>query len=119
MTSRCFWLTFRKLTAKQTTLESKKIHLTIETDPNESDFDSRIYNDIEKIIAPLREKFTKVFQVGKSPTNKAIKESILNDQLTLVPLSVLVILTILVIVLIHNGMILIYDLVLLIFDSLL
>ncbi len=67
------------------------INLFINTyDNNDPEFEIKFTKKVDKILAKYKDKFDNVFQLGMSYTRKKIVDSILTDQITLVPLSVLV-----------------------------
>jgi predicted RND superfamily exporter protein len=57
---------------------------------NDPAFEVNFTKKADKILSQYKDKFDNVFQLGMSYTRKQIIDSILSDQITLVPLSVLV-----------------------------
>ncbi|MCP3926726.1 MAG: MMPL family transporter [Desulfobacterales bacterium] len=73
------------------------INLYVKPDPKDPDFVINFTDKIDEILKKFAPHFDEVFQLGNSYTKRSITNSILNDQSTMVPLSVIVLLTILVI----------------------
>ena len=73
------------------------LNIYVAPDPDDPDFIINFTAEIEKIISKAKPEFEQIFQLGNSYTKKSITTSILNDQTTMVPLSVLVLLVLLVV----------------------
>lgn len=68
------------------------ISLGYESDPDNPDLPLEIYREIEDLIAPLREDFDEVFQVGTPRLNKEIDEGLFRDLRMLIPAAVFILL---------------------------
>jgi uncharacterized protein len=77
--------------------DATAINLYVEADPKNPDFTVNFSRQVDAILAKYKESYQSVFQLGNTFTKRSISENILADQITLVPLSVLVLLTILVV----------------------
>ncbi len=73
------------------------INVFVEPDPDDPDYYANLAAQIEQLVAPLQGRFDKAFQLGNPFFRIAIADTMMQDQLRLVPLSVLVlVLTLLV-----------------------
>jgi predicted RND superfamily exporter protein len=68
------------------------VNVIVQRDPENPDFDQRVVQGIEAIIAPLRGELDTVFQIGSSGVRDALTTRILKDQKLLLPLSLAVLL---------------------------
>ncbi len=68
------------------------VNLVFEDDGSDPAFAQNFSAAIEAHLAPLREQFDQAFQIGSPTIRAALSERILEDQRTLLPLSVLVLL---------------------------
>jgi predicted RND superfamily exporter protein len=66
------------------------INLFIDVDRSDRDFNTKFSRQVDKIIAQEQATFAKIFQIGISFTRRTIAESILGDQVRLVPLAVII-----------------------------
>ena len=73
------------------------ISVIAEPDLKDEEFDKRFSIAIDKVIAPLKGKVDKVFQIGTPLTRRSIVDNILEDQRTLVPVGVAILLVLLVV----------------------
>ncbi len=73
------------------------LNLYVIPDPNDPEFDIKFTKQIEDIISSFGSEFDQIFQLGNTYTKKSITTSILKDQVTMVPFSVLVLLILLVV----------------------
>lgn len=73
------------------------ISVIAEPDLEDEDFDKKFSIAIDKVIAPLKGKVDDVFQIGTPLTRRSIIYHILEDQRTLVPVGVAILLVLLVI----------------------
>ena len=73
------------------------INLITEKQPHDPAFDQRAAAAIDEILQPLRAELDNVFQIGNASVRNALTGRILQDQRTLMPLSLLVLLFILVV----------------------
>ncbi|MCG8618693.1 MAG: MMPL family transporter [Desulfobacterales bacterium] len=73
------------------------LNLYVVPDLNDPEFDIKFTTQVEEILQKVAPEFDSIFQLGNTYTKKSITSSILRDQVTLVPLSVLVLLTLLVV----------------------
>ncbi|MCK5101126.1 MAG: MMPL family transporter, partial [Desulfobacteraceae bacterium] len=68
------------------------LNLYVEHDYKDPEFAINFTDSIEKILSEMEPEFEQIFQLGNSYTRKSITTSILEDQTTMVPLSVFVLL---------------------------
>ncbi len=73
------------------------ISVIAEPDLEDEDFDKKFSIEIDKVIAPLKSKVDEVFQIGTPLTRRSIIDHILEDQRTLIPAGVGILLVLLVI----------------------
>ncbi|WP_022664857.1 MMPL family transporter [Desulfospira joergensenii] len=73
------------------------LNLFVTPDPDDPDFVLHFTDKVEEIIGKARPDFEKVFQLGNSYTRKSITECIISDQMTMAPLSVIVLLLMLLV----------------------
>ncbi len=73
------------------------INLFVEVDPDDPEFNVKFSRQVDEIIKPFQNRFDSIFQIGLSYTRRLISENIVNDTLTLAPLSALVLLLTLII----------------------
>lgn len=73
------------------------INLYVNSNWDDPKFTINFSNKVEKILTNYRDDFESIFQLGNTYTKRSVSENILTDQITLVPLSVLVLLSTLVI----------------------
>ncbi len=73
------------------------LNLYIIPDPDDPEFDIKFTKQIEAVVSKFDSRFDQIFQLGNTYTKKSITTSILNDQVTMVPFSVLVLLILLVV----------------------
>ena len=66
------------------------INLFIDVDHADRDFNTRFSHQVDKVILAEKGSFAKIFQIGISFTRRTIAESILGDQIRLVPLAVII-----------------------------
>jgi uncharacterized protein len=76
---------------------SVALNLYVKHDYSDPDFVRNFTNDVKKVISEMEPEFEQIFQLGNSYTRDSINSSILSDQITLVPLSILVLLLVLLI----------------------
>jgi len=79
--------------------DAKGLAITIvaEAESEEPDFNVRLADDIDETIKPLEGVVDRVFQAGMPHTRRQIARNIIGDQVTLVPWSVAILLTMLII----------------------
>lgn len=73
------------------------LNLFITPDPEDPDFVIHFTDRIEKIISTLGSDFEQIFQLGNSYTRKSITTCIMDDQVTMAPLSIAVLLLMLLV----------------------
>jgi len=73
------------------------LNIYVTLDGDDQDAITRFTGEINEIVAGIESEFEQVYQLGNSYTKTSIVASILNDQTTMVPLSVIVLLSLLVI----------------------
>ncbi|MEA3429303.1 MAG: MMPL family transporter, partial [Thermodesulfobacteriota bacterium] len=73
------------------------INLFVEVNPDDPEFNVKFSRQVDEIIKPFQNRFDSIFQIGLSYTRRLISENIVNDTLTLAPLSALVLLLTLII----------------------
>lgn len=73
------------------------INLYVNSNWDDPDFTINFSNKVDEILANYTDAFESIFQLGNPYTKRSISENILTDQMTLVPLSILVLLSTLVI----------------------
>ena len=73
------------------------LNLYVVTDPEDPEFDIKFTKLVEDIISKMESEFDEIFQLGNTYTKKSITSSILKDQVTMVPFSVLVLMILLVV----------------------
>ena len=73
------------------------ISVIAEPDTEDDDFDKNFSTAIDEVIAPLKDKVDEVFQIGTPLTRRSIIYHILDDQMTLVPMAVAILLVLLVV----------------------
>jgi predicted RND superfamily exporter protein len=73
------------------------LNLYVVADLTDPEFDIKFTNQVEEIISKMGPEFEMIFQLGNTYTKKSIVSSILRDQVTMVPLSVLVLMILLVV----------------------
>ncbi|BBD07288.1 MMPL family transporter [Desulfovibrio ferrophilus] len=66
------------------------LNVFVEPDPNDPDYYNKLAASIETLILPLRDRFSKIFQLGNPYFRTAIANTMLQDQARLIPLSALV-----------------------------
>jgi predicted RND superfamily exporter protein len=66
------------------------INLFIDVDHADRDFNSKFSRQVDKVLAQGQADFSKIFQIGISFTRRTIADSILGDQVRLVPLAVII-----------------------------
>ena len=71
---------------------SVAINLYVKHDYDDPDFVINFTDSVEKVISEMKPEFEQIFQLGNSYTRKSINNSILKDQTTMVPLSVIILL---------------------------
>ncbi|MBU3951318.1 MAG: MMPL family transporter [Proteobacteria bacterium] len=72
------------------------LNLFIRPDGEDPDFEIKLIAQIDKIISKSASRFDQIFQLGNSYVRKSIISYILQDQMIMLPLSVLVLMSILV-----------------------
>ncbi|MCF8091603.1 MAG: MMPL family transporter [Desulfotignum sp.] len=77
--------------------EATALNLYVIPDTNDPDFVINFTARVEALISQVSSEFELIFQLGNSYTKKSITSSILKDQSTMVPLSVLVLLVLLMV----------------------
>lgn len=75
------------------------INLSYRSDPADAAFQRRLAEGIEALIAPLRDRFERVYQVGSLVIRSDLDQRMRADQQVFLPLSVLVLLLILLVAL--------------------
>ena len=73
------------------------INLFVEVNPDEPEFNVKFSRQVDEIIKPFQNRFDSIFQIGLSYTRRLISENIVNDMLTLAPLSALALLLTLIV----------------------
>ncbi len=73
------------------------ISVIAEPDLEDEDFDKKFSIAMDKVIAPLKGKVDDVFQIGTPLTRRSIVDHILQDQRTLIPMGVAILLVLLVV----------------------
>ncbi|MBU1004045.1 MAG: MMPL family transporter [Proteobacteria bacterium] len=66
------------------------INVFVQPDPNDPDYYNTLAESIEKLLTPLRDRFTRIFQLGNPYFRTVIANVMLEDQAKLMPLSALV-----------------------------
>ncbi|MBC8549912.1 MAG: MMPL family transporter [Candidatus Brocadiales bacterium] len=79
--------------------DGKVMAISVIAEPvkGDDDFDKNFSTAIDEVIAPLKDKVDEVFQIGTPLTRRSIIYHILDDQMTLVPLAVAILLVLLVV----------------------
>jgi uncharacterized protein len=77
--------------------DATSLNLYVVPDPDNPDFVIDFTARVEALISKVSSEFDMIFQLGNSYTKKSITSSILRDQSTMVPLSVVVLLVLLMV----------------------
>ncbi len=79
--------------------DGKVMAISVIAEPvkGDDDFDKNFSTAIDEVIAPLKDKVDEVFQIGTPLTRRSIIYNILDDQMTLVPMAVAILLVLLVV----------------------
>ncbi len=70
--------------------------ITADPDPNEKDFDLRLADDIDRVIAPLQGRVQQIFQVGVPQTRRSLNQTVIQDLVWIGPLFYLLLFVVLV-----------------------
>jgi len=73
------------------------VNLYLESGSNDPNFDINLAANIDKVLNVNKSNFESLYQIGTPYTRKTISEYILNDQKTILPLSLIILLLMLVI----------------------
>lgn len=73
------------------------INVVVDSTSKDRGFNTRIANDIDKTLEPLKGKVDQAFQVGSPMTRRYLSDCMMGDQATLVPLAVVILILMLIV----------------------